>query len=522
MSLFKLMDFSVQKESKSNNLIDIIIPGVFDFSIYPFSITSIEGGVVFIGKNKTGKFLFVLLNKNSANPLWNKIEGEELVLSKDYNSLKVKKGELVHKNALAIKDTFDFAKPKLIGLPNSFGMGDRIGLANPGHIRALKGYKFKPILAQQSIRELTRTQRTADEVMDAAIWAVLQEGYKDGFGSDADHLKTTEDIDLMMNAGYTMYTFDPSEFVINEADTVSENELDKIILTLNWEKLNSTFENLLSYYADKTINISNNYSIKPTAIELKRALVKYGNAIAHIKNLYEYIKTTYPSSPFEVEVSVDETESVTTPFEHFFIANELKRLKVEFMSLAPRFVGAFEKGIDYKGDVNIFRQEYLKHLAIIKYFGSYKISLHSGSDKFTVYAVIGSFHDAFTHVKTAGTSYLEAIKVIAISEPDLFRDILDFGRGLYETEKKSYHVSAILANVKPAKEYSNKELIGLFDSNDARQVLHVTFGKVLTEKKADGSYLFKDKILNCLKRNEELHYELLEKHFIKHMEPFKQ
>jgi tagaturonate epimerase len=522
MSLNKIMDLSVQKESKSNNLIDVIIPNICDISIYPFSITSVNGGVVFIGKNKANKFLFTLMNKNSAGPLWNNLEGSEINLGGNYANLQLKQCEMNHKNALVIKGTFSWANPKLLGVSNSFGMGDRIGLANPGHIRSLKGYEFRPILAQQSIRELTRTQRTADEVMDAAVWAVLQEGYKEGFGSDADHLKTTEDIDLMMNAGYTMYTFDPSEHVNNDADTVDENELDKIISTLNWKKLESNFEALLSNYADKSINISKDYTIKPAKIELKRALVKYGNAITHIKFMYDYIKSAYPSSPFEVEVSVDETDSVTTPFEHFFIASELKRLNVVFVSLAPRFVGAFEKGIDYKGDVNLFRQEYVKHLAITKFFGSYKISLHSGSDKFTVYAVIGSIHEAFTHVKTAGTSYLEATKVVAISEPALFREILDFGRGLYETEKKSYHVSAVLANVKPAKEYSDKELVDLFNSNDARQVLHVTFGKVLTEKKADGSYLFKDKILDCLKRNEELHYSLLEKHFIRHLEPFKQ
>ena len=522
MSLYKIMDLSVQKESKSNNLIDIIIPGIVDFGIYPFSINTVKGGVIFIGKKGTNKFLYVLLNKNSVNPLWNKLEGNEVVLNKDYTDLLFKKCELNHKNALVIKETFNWAKPKLIGLNNSFGMGDRIGLANPGHIRALKGFEFQPVLAQQSIRELTRTQRTADEVMDAAVWAVLQEGYKEGFGSDADHLKTTEDIDLMMKAGYTMYTFDPSDHVNNDADNVSEAELDKIITTLKWDKLGTKFENLHTTYVGKLFNISKDYSLKPTAIELKRALVKYGNAIAHIKNMYDYLKSTYPASPFELEVSVDETESVTTPFEHFFIASELKRLNIEFVSLAPRFVGDFEKGIDYKGDVNLFRQEYLKHLSIIKYFGTYKISLHSGSDKFTVYAVIGSFHDACTHVKTAGTSYLEATKVVAISQPDLFREILDFGRGLYETEKKSYHVSAKIENVKPANQYSNQELVDLFNSNDARQVLHVTFGKVLTEKKADGSYLFKDKILNCLKRNEELHYNLLEKHFRKHLEPFKQ
>jgi len=196
-------------------------------------------------------------------------------------------------------------------------------------------------------------------------------------------------------------------------------------------------------------------------------------------------------------------------------------LNVKFVSLAPRFIGDFEKGIDYKGDIELFKAEYKKHLSITKHFGNYKISLHSGSDKFSVYRVIGSLKEAYTHVKTAGTSYLEALKVIAAKKPDLFREILDFSRNLYETEKKSYHVSADINKVLPAKELTDQQLIALFDSNDARQVLHVTFGRVLTDKEPSGNYLFKDKILQCLIENEETHYDFLIKHFIKHLEPFK-
>ena len=522
MSLDNLMELSIQKNLASNKLIPVEMTKSLTVNVYPLSINTIDGGVVFMAKEEVEKFLFILLNRNSKNPIWNKFLGEEISIGAENNSLCLKKCKLIHENSTVVQETFHFTKSQVIGLTNSIGMGDRLGLANSGHLRSLAGFHFKPILAQQSIRELTRTQRTPDEVMDAAVWSVLQEGYKEGFGSDADHLKTTEDIDMLVQAGFTMYTFDPSEYVNNDADSANENELNKIITTINWDGLKTKFENLLADYNGKHLKISKDFSIQPTEIEIKRAVVKYGNAIAHIKRLYEHIKNKYSGYRFEVEVSVDETESVTTPFEHFFIANELKRLNVEFVSLAPRFVGDFEKGIDYKGDVNLFRQEYLKHLAVVRYFGTYKISLHSGSDKFTVYKIIGSLNDAYTHVKTAGTSYLEALKVVASKEPTLFREILDFSRCLYETEKKSYHVSADLARVKKGSDYGDNELVGLFDSNDVRQVLHVTFGKVLSDKKPDGTFLFKNRIIDCLKKNEELHYEFIEKHFRKHLEPFGQ
>ncbi|KAB2837285.1 MAG: hypothetical protein F9K45_13045, partial [Melioribacteraceae bacterium] len=334
--------------------------------------------------------------------------------------------------------------------------GDRIGLANSAHLRSLNGNDFKPVLAQQSIRELTRTGRIPADVMCAAVWAVFQEGYKNGFGADADHLKTTQDIDLMIENGFTMFTFDPGEHVINEADNFPLNELTEKIKQLPWQSLNDDFNSVLKRYEHVSFNLGEGFEIIPSREEILRALLKYGGAIAHINNLYKHLVNNYSDKPFEVEVSVDETESVTTPFEHFFIASELYRLKVRIISLAPRFIGEFEKGIDYKGDIEIFKKEYLKHVKVSEYFGSYKISLHSGSDKFGVYKAIGSLKRGYTHVKTAGTSYLEALRVVAAVEPELFREILDFSRDLYVTEKESYHVSADIKKVFSSKDYSNE------------------------------------------------------------------
>ena len=90
-----------------------------------------------------------------------------------------------------------FQAPSLLGLETSLGLGDRLGLATPGHIRAVRGTCLGPILAQQSIREMERTNRTPDDVMDDATWGVLQEGWREGFGSDADHLDSHEPSDSL-------------------------------------------------------------------------------------------------------------------------------------------------------------------------------------------------------------------------------------------------------------------------------------------------------------------------------------
>lgn len=518
MEMIELKTELLSKRNNGNFLFKKKFVEPNQLEIYSHSIAEKDGVVFFIAREGVNKYLCLLFdgkNKLTASHF----EGAGSKISSAEN-LYLKKCGLTSLNRKSLQEHFEFTNPKLISLANSFGFGDRIGLANPAHIRSLENSGFIPVLAQQSIRELTRTNRTPTEVMDAAVWAVFQEGYTNGFSADADHLKTTSDIDLMVENGFKMFTFDPGEYVHNEADSLNDEQLDEAIKVINWGGLHTNYQNLEASYTNIVFHISNDLQIKAERNDIKRAVLKYGDALAHIKKMYDHLKHKYPDYESEVEVSVDETESVTSPFEHFFIVKELNRLGVEIISLAPRFVGIFEKGIDYKGDLDLFKKEYIKHLAITKYFGNYKISLHSGSDKFSVYKVIGEIKEGFIHVKTAGTSYLEALKVAAIKNPKLFREILDFSAGLFESEKKSYHVSAQATKLKPAKNYSDQELVELFDDDNCRQVLHVTFGRILTDKSKSGEFIFKDRLIECLKKNEEVHYEIIIKHFKKHLAPF--
>lgn len=518
METLTLKDELLNYKSNDNLILLSKIINSKHLKIYPRSIFEHNQILFFIAKEDKNKNLYLLYEKKCES-VASQFKGSNFSLT-DTEDLNIKRCVLNTANRKALQKHFDFTNPKCIGLANSFGFGDRIGLANAAHIRSLDKSKFKPVLAQQSIRELTRTNRTPAEVIDAAVWSVFQEGYTTGFGTDADHIKTTADIDLMVENGFKLFTFDPGEYVHNEADSLNEQQLDDEIQKMNWNGLFTNYSFLEETFLNKKFHITADLELSVNKIALKRAILKYGDALSHIKKMYDHLRTNYQSYESEVEVSVDETESVTSPFEHFFIVKELNRLGIEMISLAPRFVGDFEKGIDYKGDLNLFKEEYLKHLAISKYFGNYKISLHSGSDKFSIYKVIGEINNGFIHVKTAGTSYLEALKVVAMIEPKLFREILDFSTALFESEKKSYHVSADVTRLKSAAQYSDEELIELFTNIDCRQVLHVTFGRVLTDKNENRDFIFKDKILELLKNNEETHYEIIIAHFKKHLNPF--
>src|SRR5919109_3808741 len=132
-----------------------------------------------------------------------------------------------------------------LSLRPSFGFGDRLGLATPGHIAAVRaaGGNFLPVFAQQSVRENERTQRTPQQVMDDAKRAVEAAGWDLPWGADADHLKTVDDLAPFVEAGYTFFTVDPGEHVDNAADTDSLDVLKQKIVGSNWDELSALYLN---------------------------------------------------------------------------------------------------------------------------------------------------------------------------------------------------------------------------------------------------------------------------------------
>jgi hypothetical protein len=229
--------------------------------------------------------------------------------------------------------------------------------------------------------------------------------------------------------------------------------------------------------------------------------------------------------PFELELSIDETRQPTSLAEHYMIASECRRRGVELISLAPRFVGEFEKGVDYKGDIEQLDRSLGDHALLARELGPYKLSLHSGSDKLSLYPVLARATQGRFHVKTAGTSYLEALRVVARHDETLFRRIVDTARGFYDRDKATYHVTADVRRLPAADDVTNVsqlEVIYLGNWSDVpagrgftqpgRQVLHCTFGTVLMDANLGPS------IRQLLQSHAATYSELLCDHFTRHLQ----
>lgn len=412
--------------------------------------------------------------------------------------------------------------PVPLGLSPSFGFGDRMGVATFGHVLSMKqaGSGIAPMFAQQSIREMARTNRTPAQVMSDAIDAAKASGWTGPQGADADHLKTPQDIERTAAEGFCFFTIDPSGEVDAQADDYSPAQVQ--------EKFKAVADqvNWVSTYKGKKIKLATRTTVDLDEQAVLKAAVKYGRAINLATTLAKHIEATAKKlgRGFEIELSVDETPQPTTLAEHYIIADQLRSRGVKLISLAPRYVGDFEKGVDYKGNLAAFEKSLADHAALARELGPYKLSLHSGSDKLTIYPSFSRITKGQWHVKTAGTSYLEALRAVARHDERLFRKIIDFSRARYNTDKATYHVSAEVETTPPPSDIKDAKKLeqiylecwpdvkpGAGFTEPGRQILHCTFGSVLTDATLKGE------VMGILKEHRATYDQLLAEHFGKHL-----
>ena len=466
------------------------------YGVYPLSIQTLKNTTVFIAKVKDEKFIVSVGPSISLEGSEETINGERVVI-----------GSLNHANAQVLRSTFPFTAPsRVLSKERSIGVGDRLGIASPGHIRVFEKYDAYPILAQQSIRELTLTNRTFEDVLDAATFGVFQEGYKKGFGADGDHLKTEKEVKMALDLGYTMITLDCSEHMHNEFENMSVAELHSRYVPVG---------SLEKEYMNKSFEVEEGVTVSFTEEEFKRMVMTYKDVLDFASSIYH---TFFDSGKYEAdfEISIDETTTATTPAEHYFVANELIKRGVKIVTIAPRFCGEFQKGVDYIGDVAQFEKELIVHSAIARHF-NYKLSLHSGSDKFKIFEIFGRITRGHFHVKTAGTNYLEAMKLVAMKDPSLYRKIHTFALSAFDEVTQYYHVTTDITRIPSIDTLDDAQLVKLFEHNDSRQLIHITYGPILNKRDEQGSFVYRDALYSLWSSYENLYSELLYKHIGRHL-----
>lgn len=305
----------------------------------------------------------------------------------------------------------------------SFGVGDRFTKEGEAQLEAIqeinnKGVPVAPVW-NKSYREHTIVKTNHSSVAKEAADAVTAKGWKGNYYVDADHI-SLKIVDEFIDYS-NFFTIDVAHFIGQPADDKSKEE----------------FVNRHSKYTGKMTIPGIDKQFMVTKDFLADVADNYLLAIQDVKKIYDHICAKKGKDNFIPEVSMDECEIAQTPIELFFILAELKALGVEVQTIAPKFSGLFAKGVDYIGDLDGFTQEFEQDVAVCEFAkkelglpSSLKLSVHSGSDKFSIYPAIKKAIDKFSagiHVKTAGTTWLE--EVIGLAEAG--------GKGL-EIAKKIY------------------------------------------------------------------------------------
>ncbi len=296
----------------------------------------------------------------------------------------------------------------------SMGIGDRFGCQGVAQLQAMRqakadGIEVAPVW-NKSFREHsiigTRPQDVRNEA-DAAVAALKWEG---PYFVDADHvhLKTIDDFLKCSN----FFTLDVAEAIGRPAPAQDIETFfrqhEGFIGTLEIPGLEAPF----------TI----------TAEDIQRIAEKFLFAVQEAGRIYRYILDHKPADTFVTEVSMDETDTPQSPAEMFFILSAIAVEGIPAQTIAPRFSGRFNKGVDYVGDPAQFEAEFRADIAVIAHavntFGlpnTLKLSVHSGSDKFSIYpAIRRALRDfnAGVHLKTAGTTWLEELIGLALADAE--------------------------------------------------------------------------------------------------------
>ena len=293
----------------------------------------------------------------------------------------------------------------------SFGLGDRFGHQGKAQLQAIinakkQGINISPVW-NKSHREHTIIGTLPGDVRIEADKAVKTLGWNNSYHVDADHIGL-KNVDLFIDSS-DFFTLDVADFIGQAAD---ESDVGSFV-----NKYKKYVGSLAIPGIDETFEISEG--------QIETIAQKFLLAVKEAGKIYRHIEAAKGSDSFITEVSMDETDQPQTPVEMFFILAAIADEGIPAQTTAPKFTGRFNKGVDYVGDVGRFAKEFEEDLAVIafaiKKFGlpeNLKLSVHSGSDKFSIYKSMNNAlkkFDAGLHIKTAGTTWLEELIGLAMA-----------------------------------------------------------------------------------------------------------
>jgi len=328
----------------------------------------------------------------------------------------------------------------------SFGIGDRFAHQGEAQLKAIikakeTGIDIVPVW-NKSNREHQIIHSSPADTKNEADAAVRRLQWDDPYYVDADHINL-KTVDSFLDHS-DFFTLDVADYIGSD---VSENEINEFLQQAE------PFKGML-----EIPGIPDPFAV--TGEDQTSIAKSFLGAIREAASIYKHISLKKGGDNFIAEVSMDEVENPQTPVELFFILLMIKQYGIPAQTIAPKFTGRFNKGVDYVGDVDQFRKEFEQDLLVIdhaiKTFGlpeNLKLSVHSGSDKFTIYPIMGELikkHDKGIHIKTAGTTWLEEVIGLAMAGGEALQMTKTIYSRAYERQEELCGPYATVIDIDPA------------------------------------------------------------------------
>ena len=274
-----------------------------------------------------------------------------------------------HDNLVALRGLLPWLRPRRLDGATSFGFGDRLGLATQGHVAALRAHPgVQPVLAQQSARELARMGRSSARSLMPRRSAPWRPGGRAGSAPTAITSRRSPTSKRRWMR-VSQVTADPIEVVPRIPADGPADELDAAFAAAPWADLEDDPAAFARRYPDRLRLDAGTLELPRTA--LRAAAARFAPAVVRVTQMHRRLREV-AGDRVGFEVAVDEIAFATTPVDHVYLATELRRCGVRWEAFAPRFVGQFEKGIDYIGDPVALGRDVALHAAIARTLGDYR------------------------------------------------------------------------------------------------------------------------------------------------------
>ncbi len=480
--------------------------------IYPQSLKlNKKGGYFVAGLFNKRKALFIL--GDAPLKVMQEYEGRFILHHSDFS---IKKCRWSRSVARQLRVDFPQYAPAISREePASISFGDALGLAGRAQLQIFNE-KASLAFSRQCVHKMRQLGVYPEDTLDNVTQTVFQEGYEKKYAAEACNLTTEEDIEEMLAAGYNRLSIEPAGKSMFSARDLTKKELLEEALHLPWIDLRDKFELLFHRYQGKRIEILTDTTeeteeeatpleIMPSESQVLSAMNLFSRVLLHVVEMERILSTHVANDQVLLELSFMQTGEELTPFEHYFLINELSRHNVYPDFLAP---GSLSE----------------EHFLIAKHFGQYGLtgtadSLESGDgeswlDVFLRLSERWQSHGIHLHLVYPDISYITALECIAVEQPELFGEIWDISRKRFIKAEASGYSDLKIQHIPTIDMMSDEDLKKLVHQEYSQEFLELTMPFVLNEKDHHGNRYYRKKIFDFLNDNESVYTEALMKRYL--------